>query len=263
MEWAPEGFFTGFSVQIATSPDFTSPVLDTSLSYTTIMDFHQAEENTTYYWRVKTRNESQEGAWSDSSIFITSPPTIQVVAPLQADEWQVGLDYWIKWDDNINEDVILELHNNGSFNSVIDTTASTGAIKWSIPVNQEPGDQYTLVIKSLTDDDLQGVSEVFSLIDTVTSISANPVDKPNFKVFPNPASDRITIEYELPVYERVRINFYDLTGRLIRTTDHGFQSPGKHRVDYELGSLKNSIYIVELHTGTRLLRETLLRLDLQ
>lgn len=251
IEWAPNGFFTGFHLQISIEEEFSSLVVDSLIHNTSVFEFADPSENTSYYWKVMTLNGMDESPWSDTARFHAIPPTVSISTPNGNEEWQVGLDYWILWDDNISEDVILELYKADMFMSVIDTTSSTGAFKWNIPDDMETGDDYTFVIKSMDDETVIDASDIyFSLIDTVTSIGpVNLAEDQNLVIYPNPTNNQITIQYHLQDYEKVAIRIFDLTGRLLNTIVDENQVPGDYHVQYNLGNLNQNLFIIELRAG--------------
>jgi hypothetical protein len=251
IEWAPNGFFTAFQLQVATDEEFNNTIVDSVIQYASIYELADLTENTTYYWKVKTLNGVDESSWSDTSNFRSTPPTISLTTPNGNEKWQVGLDYWIKWDDNLKEDVVLELYKAGNFLSVIDTTSSTGAFKWAIPDDMETGDDYTFVIISMDDETVMDSSDVyFALIDTVTSIGPmNLVREQDLIIYPNPTNNQITIQYHLQDYADVGISIFEITGRLLNTIIDEKQVPGDHRVQYNLGNLEENLLIIELRVG--------------
>ena len=48
------------------------------------------------------------------------------------EQWQRGLEYFILWDDNLSEDVVIELYKGDSLLQTIKTTPSTGAYAWEV-----------------------------------------------------------------------------------------------------------------------------------
>ena len=160
--WTPRGFGRSYHIQV--SRDINFGTLDanemdlTETRYT----LDATEPNTTYYYRVNTTNAGGTSSWSAAS-FMTIPPTIEVLVPGGGENWQRGLDYFIKWNDNIDEDVVIELYKSDIFVQTIDTVSSIGAYEWEVDLALEPGSDYSIKIKSTTDELLFGTSEVFSL----------------------------------------------------------------------------------------------------
>ncbi|MBU0764197.1 MAG: T9SS type A sorting domain-containing protein [Bacteroidetes bacterium] len=66
-----------------------------------------------------------------------------------------------------------------------------------------------------------------------------------FNVFPNPASDNISIQYFLPEETEVEINVVDLHGRTIARLLHQKQKAGFHSFPANLDMLSNGIYLIE------------------
>ncbi len=256
IEWSPTGFFTGFQLQVATDEDFSSLVVDSMIHNSSVFDLTEPAGNTTYYWRVMTLNGEDESPWSDTAWFNTAPPMVSISIPNGNEEWQVGQDYWILWDDNISEDVILELYKSDVYISVIDTTSSTGAFKWNIPVDIETGGEYTLLIKSMDDETVLDASDIyFSLIDTVTSVGhTHIVEEQDMVIYPNPTDNRISIQYHLQEYQKVSIRIFDLYGRLLNTVVDEHQVQGDYHVNCQLGSLNQNLFIIELRTGEQSVR---------
>jgi hypothetical protein len=260
MEWAPDGFFEEFNLQIATDEDFTTVVLDETVEYASVFDFSTATDNTNYYWRVKTLNGAGESVWSDTAYFTTSAPMIEVRSPNGAEEWQVGLDYWIKWNDNLEEDVIVELYKNGVFDQVIDTVESKGAFEWSLPLDLATGTDYSIQISSLVDESILDVSDAyFTIMDTTgTFIDSPEFSDRNFDIYPNPSEGKVHVSYRLDTPSQVSVRLFDLTGRLTRVLYEGFQSPGLNEVTGNLESVESNPYVVELRVGNEVARRIII-----
>jgi hypothetical protein len=69
------------------------------------------------------------------------------------------------------------------------------------------------------------------------------------KIFPNPASDKATVAFELEQASHVELNMYDLQGKLVRHLDLGMRPEGRHDVILNCGSLQNGTYILNLIKG--------------
>jgi hypothetical protein len=70
---------------------------------------------------------------------------------------------------------------------------------------------------------------------------------------PNPVTGAATIAYQLPASSPVRMNIYNLAGQIIRTTDQGFKSAGRHSVTWdgrnEMGQkVRSGVYFYQLQT---------------
>jgi|GEM_PF-6751740 len=80
-------------------------------------------------------------------------------------------------------------------------------------------------------------------LDCATSLKAQALNENQFKIFPNPARDFITIHSE--VSKAVIIELTDITGKNIRTEDHTF-AHGDVRIG--ITELSAGIYFVRIHS---------------
>ncbi|MCX6875837.1 MAG: aryl-sulfate sulfotransferase [Verrucomicrobia bacterium] len=146
-EWTPKGFAASYQLQVATDPGFTSPVVDQS--GLTVMTYTLASvaADTPYYWRVRVSNDGGTGAWASAS-FRTVAPRIQVTAPNGNEGWRRGLKYFIRWNDNVAERVVIDLYQGGVFLKSLATTANAGAYEWEAELTLVPGSDYSIRISS-------------------------------------------------------------------------------------------------------------------
>lgn len=179
MEWSPRGFYHSFSLQMARDREFTDLLLDTAGMRNTIHTFSHPDVNDTVYWRVRTLNDAGESPWSDTAFFTTRAPYIELASPDGNEVWQRGLEHFIEWEDNVDEDVILELFYQGDQLVTIDTVESTQAYLWAIPFDLDSACGYHIRISSVSDSAISDVSNVaFSMNDS--SCTNDPV--PDLKV---------------------------------------------------------------------------------
>jgi len=124
--------------------------------------------NTTYLYRVRTWNDAGASDWSVSS-FRTIAPFITVTTPSGGELWRRGLSYFIRWHDNVPENVIIDLYQAGTLVRNISTNApSTGAFLWQVPLDLSPGNDYSIRISSATNASLYDVSDANFNIDVPT-----------------------------------------------------------------------------------------------
>jgi hypothetical protein len=150
LEWTPMGFGRSYHVQVATDAEFTALVADESGLTQTRHTLSTLMPDATYHWRVRTTNAGGTGDWSARS-FRAVGPMIQVISPNGGESWKKGLSYFIRWQDNIPENIEIELFKGESPVRTIAKTPSLGACAWEVGLDLEPGDDYTIRIKSTTD----------------------------------------------------------------------------------------------------------------
>ena len=69
-----------------------------------------------------------------------------------------GRQFFIKWNDNIAESVVIDLYKGGTFLKTIATSSNAGAYQWNPDPSLPPGNDYTIKIRSSTDATLSNVS---------------------------------------------------------------------------------------------------------
>jgi hypothetical protein len=85
-------------------------------------------------------------------------------APTAGESLRRGLTYFIRWQDNIAENVVLQLYKANTLIKVISTNApSTGAFRWQIPPELPPGSDYAIRIASATNSNLSDITPEFGI----------------------------------------------------------------------------------------------------
>jgi hypothetical protein len=158
LDWTPRGFVSSYHLQVSSDAEFSTLLIDDPNLKETPYILETVEPNTTYYWRVCTINEAGPSDWSED-IFETVPPTIRVKVPNGGEQWQRGIEYFIQWEDNLVEDVVIDLYKGDSWLQTIDTVPSTGAYKWKSSLMLEPGEDYSIQVRSLMDEIIADMSD--------------------------------------------------------------------------------------------------------
>ena len=70
----------------------------------------------------------------------------------------------------------------------------------------------------------------------------------SINLYPNPAANSTTLNYNLEVASNVVMNIYDMNGRLISTLDKGTQSAGSHSQIIDLRSMDKGVYMIQMLT---------------
>jgi hypothetical protein len=165
LDWTPRGFVDSYHLQVAADAEFSTLLVDEPEVIETPYVWENAGAGTTYYWRVSTTNDAGPSAWSQAS-FTTVPPMVRVTAPNGGEQWQRGIEYFIQWDDNLDEDVTIDLYQGDVLLRSISTEPSTGACKWEVDTDLEPGNNYSIKIRSSTDETLSDMSDTaFTIIE--------------------------------------------------------------------------------------------------
>jgi hypothetical protein len=67
--------------------------------------------------------------------------------------------------------------------------------------------------------------------------------------YPNPFNPSTTISYDLPVAARVRLQVFDLLGRVVAVLEDGERLPGHHELSFEAKGLASGVYYYRLEAG--------------
>lgn len=82
LTWRAMPGATGYHVQVARTPNFTTPILDSANVAGTEIEVSGLAQGATYYWRAAARNQAGSGPWSAPWSFTTAQPNV-VPAPVQ------------------------------------------------------------------------------------------------------------------------------------------------------------------------------------
>ena len=175
LAWSPQGMAAGYHLQIATNADFSDPVVDVTSQTDAFFVWSNAVPSTTYHYRVSTSNDGGTSAWAVGA-FQTTAPMIAVTAPNGGETWQRGSKYFIQWQDDLAEAVVIDLYKSGVLLKSLATNASTGAYLWPVGLDLVPGSDYSIKISSATHPELFDTSDQpFNLdVPKITRIQQNP-----------------------------------------------------------------------------------------
>jgi len=70
--------------------------------------------------------------------------------------------------------------------------------------------------------------------------------------YPNPFNPFTRIDYSVPARGKVRLEVFDLQGRLISTLVDGVKTPGLYTADLDGSSLRSGIYVCRLEMGSKI-----------
>jgi len=158
LSWSPVGLASAYSLQVSTDADFTDLAVDEFYLTEARYAFASADPDTTYHWRVSTLNDGGFSEWS-TGMFATVPPEIEVTAPNGGESLRRGSNLFIQWQDNLNEEVVVELLEGGTPVKALGTVASNGALAWEVDLTLETGDDYTIRVKSTTNETMADESD--------------------------------------------------------------------------------------------------------
>ena len=102
---------------------------------------------------------------------------------------------------------------------------------------------------------------VFNETGIILHTSHDYPDENSFKIYPNPFSQQITLEYTLASSEKAVINLYKLNGQMVKTIASGIMSPGLHQMRIDGTNLLPGIYIILLQSGNHFVSRKLIKIN--
>ena len=137
-----------------------------------------------------------------------------------------------------------------------DSLANSGSLSWTVP--DEGADSIRLAIVQVERRDADGalcgamaLSGWFSAT-RVTGVEAQPVALTLRPVSPNPASGPVRLRFALPHATSVRLEVFDVQGRLVARVADGPRAAGWHSVTLEAGTrvrIAPGLYLVRMRAG--------------
>lgn len=105
-----------------------------------------------------------------------------------------------------------------------------------------------------------GTSNHFYLDDinlsTPTGIAEIPLVS-NIQFFPNPASDQVTVEFDLVDDKAIAVEMKDVLGREVKTGETSYRQAGHHQVSLPLGDVAKGIYFISLKSNAQVITKKL------
>jgi len=254
--WTPVGYINSFFLQVADNINFTNPVVDTDTLKVAHFLMNNVNPKTTYYWHVKSANESGISNWTKTFSFNSTTPFITIDSPNGGEKIQRGLQYFIKWKDNIDDKVVLELFKNGGYFSNIDTAISSGIYNWSVNVNFSIGTDYKLEIRSLSNNNVYDISDLdFEIIDTTNTSSVKELNVSSQvycldQNYPNPFNPSTQIKYSIAEAGYVKLRIFDILGRLVDELVNGYKDANNYTVNFDASKLTSGIYFYRLECNS-------------
>lgn len=120
------------------------------------------DPSTTARFRIRSQELSAAMDTSDADFSMVFVPYITVSEPEEGDLYAVGTELAIRWEDNIDGNVAIDLmddDDNVTMN-IVESTESDGEFEWQIPDGVVTGSPVYIMVSGV-EDDVDGASEDF------------------------------------------------------------------------------------------------------
>jgi len=161
-------------------------------------------------------------------------PTIQLLGQsiIVVERWQNFVDPGVNVMDNYYKasELVIDYNKNGSYPG---NTLEEGIYTYSYKVC-DPSNNCS--------------EEIYRTINVVKSTSSiADADKLNFNLYPNPASDYVTVSIEFPSYTNVNMAVYNALGEKVIDIINGFIISDTRKID--VSNLSSGVYYLRVNTG--------------
>lgn len=260
LEWSPRGYCTASQILIAEDNDFNNLVVDT-LTKSCYYVFYEFENDKIYYWKVRSYNEAGFGEWSAVRSFTSVNPYIQITYPNGGEIFYKDSTYIIRWNKNIlpKEYVRVQLIKGTEIIDMIRDSllSQTGAVKWKVSNTYQVDSNYRVIITCINDEALTTQSEgYFAIKDGTTSVEDDIELKntiSNLICYPNPAKNKVNIDFTLKCNKNVAINVYTITGELISLIEDSYLAEGFHSYIWNADKFASGSYILKIKIGDKII----------
>jgi hypothetical protein len=93
-------------------------------------------------------------------------------------------------------------------------------------------------------------------LSSATGIAEIPLVS-NILIFPNPASDLVTVDFDLADNKNVSVEMKDVLGRVVKTGDAKPLQAGHHQISIPLSDIAKGIYFISVRSNAQVLTQKL------
>lgn len=167
--------------------------------------------------------------------------------------WFMGSSKTITWNvagttaNNINTtdvNILVSTDNGLTYSTLAANVPNNGSATVTIPTNLTSTYDARIKIEAV-ENIFYTVSKKFTLWDPNLSTKEATLD--NLKIYPNPTTNILNIEFSTTDIEKVKFDIFDLNGRLIKTVSQENSSQVNQQINVE--SLQTGTYILVINTG--------------
>jgi hypothetical protein len=179
-------------------------------------------------------------------------PELKLETPNGGETYFLGDTLRLEWQNTTGEPVIIQLFRGEEPVVEFETGSSDSSLVWVIPTSFTPGEDFRFVVSTEGELDIEDVSNgSFQVLgDTNVSVKYGEEEDFGLKIYPNPASDILHIEYNTGTRESVLINLVKPDGTLLESRVEKISMPGLRKWDLNVKSYQKGIYILNV-TGEK------------
>lgn len=167
--------------------------------------------------------------------------------------WFMGSSKTITWNvagttaNNINTtdvNILVSTDNGLTYSTLATNVPNNGSATVTVPTNLTSTYDARIKIEAVGNI-FYTVSKKFTLWDP--NLSTEKVTLDNLKIYPNPTTNILNIEFKTTDIEKVKFDIFDLNGRLMKTVSQENSNQVNQQINVE--NLQTGTYILVINTG--------------
>jgi hypothetical protein len=254
LQWEALAGTMSYSLQVATSADFASPVVNAQGLIGTSRAVTGLAPLTTYFWRVQPASLQGLGGWSATWTFTTG--TYAHAAPVTVEPAfgtaGVGTSPTLTWTASAGATGYdLTVSNSPTLDPAVVSLTGLGGTSHTVgPLEPERAFYWRVRATGPTGNSPWSDVSFFSTGSTAVGTEDGTPDR--FALdqnYPNPFNPSTVVAYELPEAGEAFLAVTDVAGRVVRHLALGFRPAGSHRATIEAGDLPSGVYAYTLTAG--------------
>jgi hypothetical protein len=192
-------------------------------------------------------------AINDSSCSGNTVPYVEVISPNGGEVLKKMSDVEISWKNTTGAAVKVELMKAGISAGTLFEGLSESSVTWSIADSLSNSTDYTIKVSSEVHPSVSDEgNDAFAITGATFSHDLIMDEVTGLKIYPNPVSEILHLEYSLEKAETVSVILYDLSGREMANILSGRKQSGQQKATFNMGGLPQGMYILRIQIGQRL-----------
>ncbi len=258
LAWNEVSGASEYQLDLSTDITFASKILDNKSVNDDAFLVSNLEFGKKYYWRVRAKIGNSFTEFSETWSFdvvkiLVLPDKVTLLTPVNG---AIDIDtnsIKLTWEASNNANkYLVEVSTDENFSSMFLNENNITITEYNL-TKLDSEIKYFWRVKASNLDGESEYSEIWSFTTLAAEIGMNVNIKnyngQEFKLFPNPAGEYITLEVDKGIIDFDLISLYDLNGNHIRSVD----LVNKNSIKIDVSDLTSSSYVLKLSKGNDIL----------
>jgi hypothetical protein len=186
---------------------------------------------------------------------------LQVLSPNGGETFQQGDTVDIQWHITASDLVDISLYRAGELEELLFEGVESHSTTWIIPETLDPGEDYRIVVATGPTGAYSDISNSNFSIDLgdPSGIGGRLQEEPGLRIYPNPSTGMVHMEYPSQAREEAQIRIFDALGSEKEQLHLSATQTGKGYFSHDMSHYPAGIYIIQFMSGQRI-ESTLLRI---